>query len=475
MAALRGSAEPRLWTPPLRKLTRRTSLGYEAIDFIEGILDLELMPWQKWWLIHALEIKRNGRFRYRTVLTLVGRQNGKTTLLVAVALWFMYMNEGKTVLGAAQSLEMAREAWTSALSIARADDSLNAELAQVRMTNGQEVFSLESGSRYKIAAANGSAGRGLSTDLLLIDELREQRTWDAWSALSKTTTAKPNSLTIGASNAGADDSVVLNHLRSVALADADESVGIFEWSAPDGCEIDDRSAWAQAMPGLGVTVTEATIEGFMATDPPNVFRTEILCQHVDALGDMAVNRSAWEAAADPAIDLESFKNEKVVLCVDIAPNLGHATVVAAYETAGVGTSVAVIKAWDGPHATEEMRRDLPRIKRAMKARRLGWFPSGPTAALRIEMEGMKAIALDHQMTASACQGFAEQVATGHIIHPDDPLLTNHVLNAKKHQSGDGWRFVRKGVGNVDAAYAAAGAVHLARVLPHEVGIRFIGR
>jgi hypothetical protein len=52
-----------------------------------------------------------------------------------------------------------------------------------------------------------------------------------------------------------------------------------------------------------------------------------------------------------------------------------------------------------------------------------------------------------------------------LLHPDDDLLNAHVNGSQRKDSGDGWRFVRRGAGHVDAAYAAAGAVHLARTLP----------
>jgi hypothetical protein len=52
-----------------------------------------------------------------------------------------------------------------------------------------------------------------------------------------------------------------------------------------------------------------------------------------------------------------------------------------------------------------------------------------------------------------------------VLHPDDPLLNAHIAGTSKLRTGDGWRFARKGAGHVDAAYAAAGAVRLARTLP----------
>jgi hypothetical protein len=45
------------------------------------------------------------------------------------------------------------------------------------------------------------------------------------------------------------------------------------------------------------------------------------------------------------------------------------------------------------------------------------------------------------------------------------LLDAHIAVAEKSATGDAWRFTRKGAGHCDAAYAAAGAAHLARLLP----------
>ena len=43
---LTGKTEPRLWTPPQRTLTRRTSLGYEVADFA-SLIGEPLLPWQR--------------------------------------------------------------------------------------------------------------------------------------------------------------------------------------------------------------------------------------------------------------------------------------------------------------------------------------------------------------------------------------------------------------------------------------------
>lgn len=271
-ATVMGRAEPRLFTREARPLTRSTTLGFEAIDFATDVLGVDLLPWQRYWLLHALELSPNGRFRFRTVVTLVGRQQGKTTLLKIVALWAMYLDRAHLVLGAAQSLDIARESWQGAVDLAEGNPDLASEIATVRRANGELTLGLTNGSRYRIAAATRAAGRGLSVDLLILDEIREHRDTEAWAALSKTTMARPNGLTVCISNAGDDGSVVLNMLRSAALAAEPGAPALFEWSAPDGCALDDVDAWAQSMPGLGRTISVAAVRNALATDPEPVFR-----------------------------------------------------------------------------------------------------------------------------------------------------------------------------------------------------------
>jgi len=142
----------------------------------------------------------------------------------------------------------------------------------------------------------------------------------------------------------------------------------------------------------------------------------------------------------------------------------------------------VVDAWDGRTAISDMTAALPGILERVKPRTLGWFPYGPAAVAAAAMaerpgwppQGVKVEPISGNV-AAVCMGFAEQVRSHVIAHSGDPLLDAHVRAAEKLFHGDGWRFTRKGVGHVDAAYAAAGAVHLARTLQEagEVGVFFV--
>lgn len=486
--ALLGSPVPRLWTPPLRDLSEpNATLGHAVIAFAK-MLGEPLLPWQEWWALHALELTADGRFRFGTVLTLVARQNGKTTLLKILALTLLYLGHARLILGAAQSLDIAKESWGKAVELAQGVPELDAEIIRVRRTNGDQEFAIADVSeiaakgkrdatpkgRYRISAATPSAGRGLSVDLLILDELREHATWGAWAALSKTTSARPNALIIGISNAGSDHSVVLNSLRDIALAESDPRVGVFEWSAPDGAALDDPEAWAAANPSLGHTLHADAIRMSMTTDPPAVFRTEVLCQRVEALNG-AIDPAQWSEGADTAAVMDDVR-DRVALVLDVSPDLRHVTLLAAAERESGAVQVEVVAAWDSPSAMRVGSGDpdnpmsLGEWAAKVSPRARGFFPTGPAAALATELKGLGFEPITGADVSVVCQEFAELVTARRLVHTGDPLLTSQVTSATRTYSGDGWRFTRPRAGGyVDAAYAAAGAAYLARNLPAAVG------
>ena len=253
-----GHSTPRIHTPPLRDLTPETSAGYSCIEFSHDVLGIPLLPWQQETLIRALELNRAGtRFRFRTVVLLVARQNGKSTLAQALCLWAMYVLGVKMTLGTAQDLDIAEELWSGCVDIAESVPELAATIKNVNKVNGKKSLDLQTGERYKVKASNRKAGRGLSADLIVLDELREHTNWDSWGAVTKTMMARPKAQTWCLSNAGDDASVVLMSLRKkahLALGDPDginaddtdltasggDSLCLIEYSAAPGRATTDR-------------------------------------------------------------------------------------------------------------------------------------------------------------------------------------------------------------------------------------------
>ena len=250
-----GRTEPRLFTPPLRDLTPETSFGFDVIEFADGVLARPLDPWQQWLAVHACELLPDGRPRFRKVLVLVARQNGKTEFLVVLSLYWQFVEAVGLILGTSTKLDYAKESWTKAVKLAertRAFDDLRPARWK-RETNGEQESWTNEESRYKIAASNEEGGRSLTIHRLILDELRQHHSYAAWDASEPATSAVPDAQIWALSNAGDARSVVLNDLRASALDDPDDDprLGIFEWSAPPDADPLDIDALAMANPNLG--------------------------------------------------------------------------------------------------------------------------------------------------------------------------------------------------------------------------------
>ena len=117
---MKGVTEARVFTPPLRELTPETSLGFAAIQYAKEILHKSLYPWQEWALIHALEIigslDGEWKFRFRTLLFLISRQNGKTVLSEVIASFFMNVLQVDSIFGTSLSLDKAEEVWEAVIA-----------------------------------------------------------------------------------------------------------------------------------------------------------------------------------------------------------------------------------------------------------------------------------------------------------------------------------------------------------------------
>lgn len=366
----KGKTEPRIWTPPLRELTPDTTLGYDMIDFSRNVLLVEPLPWQRWLFVHAFEILgefgRDWRLRFRVVLVLVGRQNGKTYITKVIALYFLYMLGVALILGTAQDLGQAEETWEAAVMEAQAHDDLNAEIEKIYNGKGSKELRLDGYRRYKVATPNEKNTRGKSADLVFLDELRTHKTFAAWSAASKTIKARVSAMVWCISNAGDASSVVLRYLRKQAhrlIGDPDgivaaskgadptdmtdeerealASIGIFEWSATPGCDKWDRDEWAQSNPSMGYGfLEESAIASDCVTDPESEFRVEDLCQWLTKAAEPPFPEDAWKAGIDEGSEIAP--DSPLSFGVDVSADRKHTAIAVCGERADHRMHVEVV-------------------------------------------------------------------------------------------------------------------------------------
>ena len=164
-----GITTPRIFTPPLRELTPATSNGYAVIEFAEKFLHVHLYPWQKWLLIHGLELLPDGSYRFRRVVTEVARQNGKTTVMSVLCAWWLFVDSTRhpelspawkfLVVGAAQTLDNARAPYQAVLNWCNPNPASEGEAAlavpvlqkrvqRVNNSHGEEAIICRNKAQY---------------------------------------------------------------------------------------------------------------------------------------------------------------------------------------------------------------------------------------------------------------------------------------------------------------------------------------
>lgn len=454
------------------------------MEFADRVLGRPFDPWQRWVVIHAGERLPNGRLRFRHVIVVVSRQNGKSEIPIVLGLYWMFVDDLPCTLWTSTQLKYADKALDKAERYARKSDALRPLLPERKwkrtilgssqLTHGE--------CELLTATANNEGGRSLTLNRLVQDELREHRDYDAWGAAVPAMGAVGDAQAWHLSNAGEDHSVVLNEQQDAARAsirdgDTTSNVALFEFSAPDAADPEDVDALLQANPGSGYhgpsldeLLADARTAKRAGGQALAKYRTERMCIRVRLLNP-AIDPDAWAACLDPG-PLDAYRG-RIALCLDVSLDEQHATLSAAAVLDDGRVRVEPVKAWDGPGCTVQLAADLPGLVARIKPRALGWFPSGPAASLATDLKGkrkgwpprgVKVEAIRNDVTA-VCMGFAKDVGGRLVAHSGDPLQDAHVSTAERSASGDAWRFTRKGAGHCDAVYAAAGAAHLARLLP----------
>jgi hypothetical protein len=495
-------------------LTPETSYGFDVIGFAEDIGN-PLDPWEQFAVVHGCELLPDGRPRFREVLLLVARQNGKTEMVEILILYWIYIAQAELVLGTSSKLDYAKESWDEVRKRIMRVPWLRDELAPngIRKANGEQTITVllrnpdsddedDPGieCRYKIAAATEDAGRSLTVHRLVLDELRKHNDFTCYDAALPTMNAVDDGQAWMPTNQGDASAVVLHSLRRQARAFIEQGVGdyrlgIFEWSAPEGSDPTDAYALAMANPNAGrpgrIHWDNLMGQAIRAKEAGGKqlagFRIEVMCMEVPKLNP-AINAYKWGELAYQGAPLERPElRERVVLCLDVAPDERHATLVAGALDEDDHVWVDPVAAWT---SLADLRADLPGLVTRIRPLALGWFPGGPAASVTAAIRPRKrqagraawpppgvVVAEIIGDVAATCMGLAEMVEASQVHHPGDRLLDDHVIGAERLLVGDRWRFVRGTVENpahCDGAYAVAGAVHLARVTPPRRRLQLAG-
>ena len=453
--SLRGAVQPRLQNKPLKGVSR----GPEVAALAESI-GLPLLPWQSYVLNDMLTIDKNKQFIRKSNLLLTSRQQGKSHLARMRILGGLFLFNERNHVIISSSRSMALTSFREVAEAIEATPELNKQLKAIRYANGNEAIVLKSGARLDVRAANRSSSRGATADFLFIDELREVDEL-AYSAAMPITRARPNSQTLLASNAGDAFSTTLNDLRERCLSHPPESLGYYEYSAPQFASLTDRKAWAMSNPALGILVTEASIQEALTTQTTEQFRTETLCQWIDSL------QSPWphgsvEDASD--INLTMAPGPLTVFAFDVSPSRRDASLVMGQILPNGKIGVAVLETYSSQVAVDELVIAASVKKWCdMYYPRVVCYDKYTTASIaqRLQMSGVQTRDVSGQSFYTACSDFHDALTNDRLRHSGQDQLVQQMSNCAAKTNDSSWRIVRrKSAGAVDIPIGLAMVIHV---------------
>jgi hypothetical protein len=464
-SSVRGNPYPRIGSPPQPHWD--FSAGHRIINWAGEVLGIELLPWQRYVLIQGCA-RVNGRFRYRTVLTIVARQNGKTLLALVRILGGICVLGERYALGTAQTKTIAMSTWYEGrdrLEEAFREGRSKTGITGISRAMGNEHFKVGK-AQYRVVASTPGAARGLSgVDLVVMDEIRQLHNWDAYSAIDKTRRARADSQLWAITTEGDLSSEVLNKLqaqgRDSIVQGTDAALGYFEWSASPGAHPGKVQTWAQANPSLGYTLDESTVQAEYETDPSSVFEVEVLCRKVAAIQAWVKPEDFDNCTTDERFPIDG----PFVLALDAGPELRHVSIVAGALDGQSLHHVELVAEHSGPEA-------LTAAERRLEALLSRWKPYALVTLHRSPGEASVArLAQAHEVAhvtvrpadwARACRAFYAAVNQRTLRHPGGPAISSALAATKRGPDGLVSSVHRV---NADADIDAAVAAVLAMWLP----------
>lgn len=461
---LYGELKPRLHSPWLKGETK----GDQIAQLAEQI-GQPLLKWQKLILDDMCRVDKQGMFIRKSILLLIARQSGKSHLARMRVLAGLFLFGEKDILIMSSNRSMAMKSFNIMADIIERNDFLRVQLKDgdvrkgIRRTNGDERIILANGGQIEVVAATSDGARGRSCNLLWIDELREVSEV-AMDAAKSVTLARPNSQRIFTSNAGDHFSTVLNDLVERCRSYPPKSLGYYEYSAPEYCDIWDRKAWAMANPSLGYLISEEAIEETIATSTMEAARTETLCQWVSSTASPWTPGS-WEALADK--ELVMAPGSYTMFAFDVDPSRRNASLVCGQILPSGKVGLSLVQTWESHVAVDELQIavDVKKWVDLFKPRKV-LHDKYTTAAIaeRLSTSGVVVEDCSGAQFYTACSTFKDAIDNERVVHAGQEAFDTQMSNCAAKSNDSAWRIIRKkSAGSVAAPIGAAMLVlHLSK-------------
>jgi phage terminase large subunit-like protein len=413
---------------------------------VADLLGYSLFEWQKYVCDVGLEKDQTGMYKYRTVAAQVSRQSGKSKL-IETRIAYELLQPKRHVAYTAQDRNMAKVKWDEHLLSFMMSPKFSKRIGRVSKTNGSEKIYMRNGSTYGIVTPNDKGARGLSLNLMVIDEALTHPL-SLIANLQPTLATKRNGQLWIMSNAGRPgESELLEHYRELGhreIADPQNKLAWFEWSPlSDDFDYMDERVWYQAIPSLheekGVLL-EAVKEAAQ-TNSPEIFTKEWLNVWPAKDAVQVINTELWDSLARTDVVL----GNEVVFGVDISRERDRATI----AVSGLVRDYTPVELIECKEGTSWVLPKLVELCKKYKTKVV--IDTGSPAAsliLELQKQDIGVMAIHLRDYARACGSFYDAVMAKTVCHIDDPNLRAAIMGSTKRPLGDSWAWNRQSTTNI---------------------------
>lgn len=256
-------------------------------------------------------LKETGYRRFRETLFLVGRKNGKSTLLAALALYMLVADyEGAAeIYSVATKKDQARKTLTEAVNMVKQSPELRAIIKKRR----NDIYFPATASTFEALASDSNTLDGLNSHAVIIDELHAIRDRNLYEVMKQSTSSRRQPLVIMITTSGTVRESVFDNLYGLACDIADGKVTedtflpvLYELDAR--AEWTDPQAWIKANPGLGTIKQYATLAAFVERAKKNP---------EDLPGVLCKDFNVPENSASVWLSFEDIKNDATFTMQDV--------------------------------------------------------------------------------------------------------------------------------------------------------------
>jgi hypothetical protein len=398
-----------------------------------------------------------GTYAYHTVVVLLPRQSGKTTVAYDSAL------------GRGRLYRDYRARYTThqgTITTARFNDwflelerypRISRELKLRRSQGTEGILRRDKGSYFQAFPPRDGALRSAALDLVIVDEAQEHDD-TLGEAMRRTITptfsTRPRRQLWIVFTAGTDASTYAMSYLAKALAGT-PGFALFDYGCPDDIDPLDRSLWHTWHPGLAYGLTDYAALDMALEDGAPAFIREYGNRWTRTAGGDVVDPADWAAVQDPT----AAATGPACIGFDVDPGRGSAAIVIADNT-----TVELVDQHDGTDWLISRLTELQTTHRhPIACTRYG--AAGPTVDA-LEHAGAELLILSTGDAANAAAGIADAIETRSLKVRPSPALTESVEGAAKRDIADTGGFVwarRDAAANpaplIAASYARWGALH----------------